>query len=150
MTMCYFFVEEYPFEDFMLMRLSIDQLTISGGGSASPGTVNLPGAYSQSDPGILVNIHASLATYIAPGPTVYAGGSIKSAGSGCVGVEAGSSVGPAYTPTNIGASPTGSTGGGSSGGGSGCTAAKYAQCGGEGYTGCTSCVVSDLIILTLD
>lgn len=27
-----------------------------------------------------------------------------------------------------------------SGGGSGCTAAKYAQCGGQGYTGCTNCV----------
>ncbi|KAG8807065.1 hypothetical protein FRC17_004665 [Serendipita sp. 399] len=33
------------------------QIRISGGGSANPPTVNFPGAYGQSDPGILINIY---------------------------------------------------------------------------------------------
>lgn len=32
------------------------QLTVTGSGTASPPTVSLPGAYSASDPGILINI----------------------------------------------------------------------------------------------
>jgi cellulase len=47
-----------------------------------------PGAYKASDPGIKINIHAAVATYVVPGPTVYAGGTTKSAGAVCVGVEA--------------------------------------------------------------
>ncbi|KAH8600683.1 glycoside hydrolase family 61 protein [Bisporella sp. PMI_857] len=109
--------------------VSCYQLTVTGGGSASPSVVSLPGAYKASDPGILVNIHATLATYVAPGPTVYGGGTTKSAGAVCAGVETGKTTGPAVTQTNTGgaSSPTG------------CTVAKYAQCGGNTYTGCTNC-----------
>jgi cellulase len=39
------------------------QVRVSGGGSASPPTVRFPGAYSDSDPGIAVNIHQDLTTY---------------------------------------------------------------------------------------
>ncbi|KAK3933514.1 glycoside hydrolase [Diplogelasinospora grovesii] len=51
---------------------------------------------------------------------------------------------PAFTPSSSGSSTTTSkpaTSSTSSGGGStgGCTVAKYGQCGGQGYTGCTSC-----------
>jgi len=63
------------------------QITVTGGGSATPPLVQLPGAYKAADPGIEVNIHAALATYVAPGPTVFSGGSTKSAGAACVGVE---------------------------------------------------------------
>lgn len=63
------------------------QITVSGGGSASPATVNFPGAYSASDPGILVNIHAPLNSYTAPGPDVISGGTTKPAGSACTGCE---------------------------------------------------------------
>lgn len=59
------------------------QITVEGGGSASPATVELPGAYSASDPGILVNIHAPLDGYTAPGPAVYSGGTVVEAGTGC-------------------------------------------------------------------
>lgn len=45
------------------------QFTVTGSGSAKPAGVNLPGAYAVSDPGILVNIHMPMTTYIAPGPT---------------------------------------------------------------------------------
>lgn len=39
------------------------QVNVSGSGSAKPPTVKFPGAYSASDPGILVNIHQDLSTY---------------------------------------------------------------------------------------
>ena len=114
---------------------------MTGGGSASPAVVSLPGAFKASDPGILVNIHAKLATYVAPGPTVYSGGTTKSAGAVCVGVEAVKTTGPAVSQIQTGSpsSPTGAPDGGAP---IGCTVAKYAQCGGDGYTGCTTCDVS--------
>jgi cellulase len=59
-----------------------DQLTVTGGGSASPATVKFPGAYKASDPGIKVNIHAAVSSYVVPGPAVYAGGTTKVAGVG--------------------------------------------------------------------
>ncbi|TVY85733.1 putative endo-beta-1,4-glucanase D, partial [Lachnellula willkommii] len=73
------------------------QLTVTGGGSASPSLVSFPGAYQATDPGILINIHAAMSTYIAPGPTVYSGGTTKSAGATCVGVETGTTTGPAVS-----------------------------------------------------
>ncbi|KAL1872011.1 hypothetical protein VTK73DRAFT_1755 [Phialemonium thermophilum] len=117
--------------------MSCYQLTVTGGsGSATPSGVSFPGAYTASDPGILINIHAPLSTYTAPGPAVYAGGSTKSAGSPCAGCE--STCTPGSGPTGTASSvplPT-QTGGG---GPSGCSVAKYGQCGGTGYTGCTNC-----------
>ena len=65
------------------LYMSCYQLEITGNGTATPATVKFPGAYKASDPGIQFNIHAKQSTYIVPGPTVYAGGSTKSAGSGC-------------------------------------------------------------------
>ncbi|KAK4249676.1 glycoside hydrolase [Corynascus novoguineensis] len=118
------------------------QLTVEGGsGGASPATVNFPGAYKASDPGILVNIHSSLSNYVVPGPAVYSGGTTKKAGSGCTGCEATCAVGSGPTPTlsqSPGSSATSAPGGGGSNGG--CTAQRYQQCGGQGYTGCTNCV----------
>ena len=34
------------------------QINVTGGGSASPATVSFPGAYSGTDPGVLVNVSA--------------------------------------------------------------------------------------------
>lgn len=64
------------------------QLTVSGSGNASPPTVKLPGAYAANNPGILINIYQSMTAYAAPGPSVYAGGSTKKAGSPCEACEA--------------------------------------------------------------
>lgn len=64
------------------------QLTIDGSGSASPATVSFPGAYSASDPGILVNIYTNMDNYVVPGPDVIAAGTTKEAGSDCTGCEA--------------------------------------------------------------
>ncbi|KAF9533287.1 glycoside hydrolase [Crepidotus variabilis] len=53
------------------------QINVVGGGSGSPSpTVQFPGAYSASDPGILLNIYAlpsGYSGYKAPGPTVWKG-----------------------------------------------------------------------------
>jgi len=48
------------------------QINISGGtASKTPSTVSLPGAYSASDPGILINIYQTLTSYDIPGPDVF-------------------------------------------------------------------------------
>lgn len=73
------------------------QITVTGTGSASPDTVSLPGAYDASDPGILINIYQSLDTYEAPGPTVYEGGSTKSAGAPCANCESTCTAGSGAT-----------------------------------------------------
>ena len=57
-----------------MLTKRIDQVTVTGGGSANPPTVKLPGAYKSSDPGIQINIHAAISSYVIPGPEVYAGG----------------------------------------------------------------------------
>ncbi|KAI0453512.1 carbohydrate-binding module family 1 protein [Xylaria acuta] len=128
--------------------MSCYQLTVTGSGSAKPSGVKLPGAYAASDPGILVNIHAPMTTYVAPGPTVYSGGSTRNAGGACVACESTCAVGSSPTSSagsgSGGSAPTTtlSTSKTTAGGGSsptGCTAALYAQCGGIGYTGCTAC-----------
>lgn len=114
------------------------QLTVTDGGSASPATVDFPGAYAADDPGILVDIHATMTTYIAPGPTVYSGGSTKSAGAACAGCESTCTAGSASTGTASSVASS-STGTGSS---DTCSVALYGQCGGTDYTGCTTCAVS--------
>ncbi|KAK7967916.1 uncharacterized protein PG986_002193 [Apiospora aurea] len=54
---------------------------------------------------------------------------------GIIGGGGGSNPG---TPTTTTAAPSPTNGNGGGGGG-GCTAAQYAQCGGQGYTGCKTC-----------
>ncbi|KAF8645520.1 hypothetical protein AX16_007804 [Volvariella volvacea WC 439] len=49
------------------------QVKITSGGSANPPKIALPGAYSASDPGILVNIYNNLQSYTAPGGAVWSG-----------------------------------------------------------------------------
>lgn len=41
------------------------QINVTGGGSASPAGVSFPGAYSASDPGILINIYSQLNSYVS-------------------------------------------------------------------------------------
>jgi cellulase len=52
---------------------SCAQLSVAGGGSASPATVKFPGAYSATDSGIVINIHQNISSYTVPGPAVYGG-----------------------------------------------------------------------------
>ncbi|KAI0125112.1 glycosyl hydrolase family 61-domain-containing protein [Xylariales sp. AK1849] len=117
--------------------VSCYQITVTGSGSASaavPAGVQFPGALKASDPGILINIHTKLSTYVNPGPTVVPGGEVRSPGLGCVGCEKTCTVGSSPVGTAVSVAPpaeTGATGG--------CAQAQYQQCGGSGYSGCTAC-----------
>jgi lytic cellulose monooxygenase (C1-hydroxylating) len=65
--------------------MSCYQITVKGGTKAAaavPAGVKMPGAYKASDPGILVNIHAKLSTYVDPGPSVVPGGLVRTPGQG--------------------------------------------------------------------
>ncbi|KAJ9144680.1 hypothetical protein NKR23_g5959 [Pleurostoma richardsiae] len=133
------------------LYMSCYQLTVAGSGAASPPTVSFPGAYKASDPGILVNIHAKLSTYVAPGPSIYAGGSLRTPGGQCANCAATCTAGKGTVGTALAAQPssaasldgsssagsTGATGGSS--GAAACAQAAFQQCGGNGYTGCTTC-----------
>jgi len=48
------------------------QINVTGGsGAKTPATVSLPGAYSATDPGILINIYQTLSNYTIPGPAPF-------------------------------------------------------------------------------
>lgn len=55
--------------------LACTQIKITGGGNGNPGPlVSFPGAYSSTDPGILVDIYTmDPASYQPPGPPVWRG-----------------------------------------------------------------------------
>ncbi|CAL1715503.1 unnamed protein product [Somion occarium] len=109
--------------------MSCFQINVTGGGSASPPTVKLPGAYSATDPGILFNLYGSYTSYTIPGPPVYAGGAGPAPTS-----APGSTTTAAPPPvtTTTAAPPATSTVAG--------TVTQYGQCGGIGWTGATACV----------
>nr|Q00023.1 RecName: Full=Cellulose-growth-specific protein; Flags: Precursor [Agaricus bisporus]AAA53434.1 cellulose-growth-specific protein [Agaricus bisporus] len=104
------------------------QLTITGGGNRAPTSselVSFPGGYSNSDPGLTVNLYTQEAmtdtTYIVPGPPLYGSG-----GNG------GSPTTTPHTTTPITTSPPPTSTPG--------TIPQYGQCGGIGWTGGTGCV----------
>jgi len=115
------------------------QVTITGGGSLAPTSaelVSLPGAYSDTDPGINIDIYSNEAqtetTYVIPGPPLY--GSSSSGGGGGGGST--TTAPPVSSTTSTPSAPTSTT---SSGGGSAGSVAHYGQCGGQGYSGPTAC-----------
>ncbi|KAK0201880.1 glycosyl hydrolase family 61-domain-containing protein [Desarmillaria ectypa] len=105
------------------------QLQITGGGSTSPATVSLPGAYKGSDPGITINIYQPLSGYAIPGPSVFScsGNNTAPAPSSA---PAASTTSKATSTTTSAATTTPT---------SGTTVAQYGQCGGLTYTGSTTC-----------
>ncbi|KAI9052024.1 hypothetical protein LZ554_004278 [Drepanopeziza brunnea f. sp. 'monogermtubi'] len=107
------------------------QINVTGGtATGTPATVSLPGAYSPTDPGILINIYQTLTGYTIPGPRPFTCG----AGGGV------STVAPAPTTlaTSSKSSTTTSKAATTSAAG-GATAPLYGQCGGSGWTGPTVC-----------
>ncbi|KAI0260244.1 glycoside hydrolase family 61 protein I [Gloeopeniophorella convolvens] len=107
------------------------QLSITGGGSASPATVSFPGAYTGTDPGIKINIYQQLSSYTIPGPSVFScsGSSAPISSSSTVSTTV-STTHSTTVSTTVSSAPSSS---------STATAARYAQCGGIGYTGPTAC-----------
>ncbi|KAI1397295.1 lytic polysaccharide monooxygenase [Hypoxylon fuscum] len=121
--------------------ISCYQISVAGGSAkaaALPAGVKLPGALKSSDPGIQINIHSKVDKYVNPGPAVIASGTTKVAGSGCsAGCAKTCKAGSGAVGTAIGVAPQPTSGVGN--GGSGCAQAKFQQCGGQGYSGCTTC-----------
>ncbi|KAF4633088.1 hypothetical protein G7Y89_g5035 [Cudoniella acicularis] len=107
------------------------QINVTGGsGTATPSTVAFPGAYKATDPGLLINIYQTLTTYTIPGPTPFACGAQQSSPTETqvVAVPAPTTL---VTSAKAAASSSASVGTG--------TATLYAQCGGSGWTGATTC-----------
>ncbi|KAI0092895.1 cellulose-growth-specific protein [Irpex rosettiformis] len=111
------------------------QIQITGGGSLAPiasELVSFPGAYSNSDPGLTVNLYTEAAktqtTYAIPGPPLYRGAAGASSGS-----TSPSSTSAPSSPTTSATAPASSTPVAGS-------VAQYGQCGGQGYNGPTVCV----------
>ncbi|KAK7464159.1 Esterase/lipase/thioesterase [Stygiomarasmius scandens] len=114
------------------------QIQITGGGSLAPSSAELvkfPGAYSNTDPGLTVDLYTNEAqtetTYVIPGPPLYGSGD-SSGSSGSSPASTPSSTVATISSTEPASTPTG----GSSS--SGAAAAQWAQCGGIGWTGATT------------
>lgn len=121
--------------------MSCYQISVTGGtGSLRLGTggVRFPGAYSSSHPGILVTIHRPMTSYSVPGPDVISAGRKITANQGC---SAGCEVTcrPGQGPSGTVSAPPAPTNTGGTGPPGGCAVAQWGQCGGQGYTGCTTC-----------
>ncbi|KAL1864335.1 hypothetical protein Daus18300_007759 [Diaporthe australafricana] len=96
------------------------QIRVTGSGTNTGSNfVSFPGGYSPTDPGVVVNIY-------------------DNAGQPYMGGRSYSIPGPAPIQCS-GSSNGGGSSGGDSGSGSGAGAALWAQCGGIGYTGPTTC-----------
>ncbi|KIP03690.1 carbohydrate-binding module family 1 protein [Phlebiopsis gigantea 11061_1 CR5-6] len=119
----------YPGAQFYL---ECAQLQITGGGSTQPATVSFPGAYSGTDPGVKINIYQTLSNYTIPGPAVFScdGSSAPSSATASQPVSSSSVVSHSSSVASSSA-PAAST--------AAAAAAHYAQCGGIGYTGPTTC-----------
>ena len=122
------------------------QVQVTGSGTSNPATVQFPGAYTATDPGILVGIYDGNGQpfmggqpYTVPGPEL-----LSCSGGGGGGSPAPAPVSIAPTPTTMVTSiltqpsvvPTPVV---SNPYGSGSTAAILTQCGGDGWTGPTVC-----------
>ncbi|KAF8150225.1 glycosyl hydrolase family 61-domain-containing protein [Crassisporium funariophilum] len=128
------------------------QINVSGSGTAKPPTVKFPGAYGASDPGILVNIHQDLSTYKIPGPAPY-GTAPATVGTVAYPTTAtwDTSKQPSTVPTVVPGAPTSAPTTPVGGGGTttppaqttqpsgGASVPLYGQCGGNGWTGGTTC-----------
>ncbi|KLO06991.1 hypothetical protein SCHPADRAFT_837272 [Schizopora paradoxa] len=151
--------------------MSCFQVNVGGSGTATPATVKIPGVYSASDPGILIDIYTSPKAYAIPGPTPYGTTSPAvattaypttatwntanqpatvpttapagaSTGAPAPSSAAPTSVHPSTTFTDPGTTVPVPTSTNSAG-----TVAQYGQCGGQGWTGGTTCISSKCTVV---
>jgi hypothetical protein len=122
----------YPGAQFYMECAQIN--VIGGSGTANPSTVSFPGAYKSSDPGVTISIYYPPVTnYVIPGPRPLVCGT--DSGNPPVNNPPPTAV-PTTISTSTRAAPaTSSTAATAPGTG----APLYAQCGGEGWTGITTC-----------
>ncbi|KAI0533995.1 glycosyl hydrolase family 61-domain-containing protein [Xylaria digitata] len=105
------------------------QINISGGSAkVSPATYSIPGIYKQNDPGLLINIYqmTSSSKYTIPGPSVFTCASGSGGGQATATQAEPTTTLVTSTKTAVGSAPT-------------CTVGQWAQCGGSGFTGCSTC-----------
>lgn len=122
-------------------------IKVEGSGTAVlPSTgVSFPGAYKATDPGVLFDIYAGKTSYPGVGPAVWSGASSAGASDAAPApAETTAAAAPkpsAAAPTTLATSakpqPTKEAEAGAGAGAA--TVAKYAQCGGNGYSGATAC-----------
>ncbi|KAF3101112.1 hypothetical protein TWF569_005276 [Orbilia oligospora] len=124
------------------------QINVTGGGSATPSGVLLPGAYSPTDPGIYWDLYRSFSSYPLPGPTVYSGGSgpASSSTTARTTTTAAATTVRTTTPSTTRAATTTAsttrattTSSAATTNGPGVSAPLWGQCGGLGWTGPTNC-----------
>ncbi|KAF3047209.1 hypothetical protein E8E11_004095 [Didymella keratinophila] len=114
---------------------------VEGSGTATlPAGVSFPGAYKATDAGILFDIYSGFTSYTAPGPKVWSGassGSSPAAPATTTKAAAKPTSAAAAKPTTMATAvkPAPTKAAGSAAG----SVAKWAQCGGKGYTGATAC-----------
>jgi cellulase len=117
-------------------------VTVGGSGTvALPAGVSFPGAYKATDPGVLFNIYGGASSYLGVGPKLWSGAATAevatSAAPAPVATSAApvaSSAAPASTLATVTKpAPTPAAGSDT------VTAQKYAQCGGQGFSGATAC-----------
>ncbi|RPA86792.1 hypothetical protein BJ508DRAFT_203689 [Ascobolus immersus RN42] len=116
------------------------QIRVAGGSGGNPSpTVRFPGAYSGSDPGVRVNIWSGLSSYVIPGPPVFgsSGGSNPQPTTSQAPQPTTSQAPQPTSTTSQAPQPTGGAGG----------AAQWAQCGGIGHTGPTTCATGTCVKL---
>ncbi|KAJ4345139.1 hypothetical protein N0V95_005864 [Ascochyta clinopodiicola] len=123
-------------------------IKVEGSGTAVlPAGVSLPGAYKATDAGILFDIYSGFTSYTAPGPKVWNGASSGAAPATPATTKAPAATTAAAKPTATKAAtapakttlatiakPAPTKAAGAAG-----SVAKWAQCGGNGYSGATAC-----------
>ncbi|EPS43036.1 hypothetical protein H072_2971 [Dactylellina haptotyla CBS 200.50] len=127
------------------------QLTITGGGSGTPGPlVDLQKTYSGSDPAVNVDIYITSkdqTSYTCPGPAVWSGAGGGGGTSSTTTTRTTTASTTTKTTTMVTTTRTtttttttkSTTTSTTTGGPSGCTVSAWGQCGGSGWTGCTTC-----------
>ncbi|APA15869.1 hypothetical protein SS1G_09251 [Sclerotinia sclerotiorum 1980 UF-70] len=120
------------------------QINVSGGtGTSSPSTVSFPGAYAQNDPGILINIYQTLSSYPIPGPTPFVCGAAQSTAKSSTSTSLSSTA--KATSTTLVTSTKSSSSVLATGT---AVAAIYAQCGGQGWNGATTCAAGSKCVVS--
>ncbi|KAK6536153.1 hypothetical protein TWF281_000399 [Arthrobotrys megalospora] len=116
------------------------QLQITNGGSCSPSYFSIPGHIKATDPGITVNIYSNFNSYTFPGPAVQACNTGGGGGGNPTTTAARTTTTLATTTrTTTPGATTARTTTTSAAGGGGSGAPLYGQCGGQGWTGPTTC-----------
>ncbi|KAF8300473.1 hypothetical protein DL93DRAFT_2188177 [Clavulina sp. PMI_390] len=123
----------YPGAQFYMECAQIN--VVGSTGTATPSTVSFPGAYSGTDPGILINIYyPTVTSYTIPGPTVFtcttSTAKATSTSTSTTAKTTSSSTTSKTTSTKTSSSAASTATG---------TVAEYGQCGGIGYSGSTVC-----------